>query len=300
MPIDPDIFVEAMKRVDDKGFAARVAHSSSLHMFRSALSSPGSAGSKVLKIGMSFGKASLKLIPIPILGDLTAAAVAKAEGWARGAHHKNRLNQATTKVDRVKFELKELSVENLDRYRWKVSEAVTEANAKVTAFNSGYCTCEEIFELVKTVAQAERRIRILKKEMGDILAVCSVTLDWLAECEAGALATASTLNAATHTPSIQPASGVIHLKNEIRTMLSDRKNRWDQLTPQAQAQALEGHKEACKNWCQFQDPNSVSGVNTNLAAARQWIATGTRVLTSPYTYESFVTVKGGDFEKEKN
>lgn len=168
-----------MKRVDDKGFAARVAHSGTLHMFRSAFSSPGSAGSKVLKIGMTFGKASLKLIPIPILGDLTAAAVAKAEAWARGAHHKNRLHQATSNVDRVKFELKELSVENLDRYRWKVNEAineaVTEANAKVAAFNNGPCTCEEIFELVKTVAQAERRIRILKKEMGDILAVCSVT-----------------------------------------------------------------------------------------------------------------------------
>ena len=168
-------FLEAMKRVDDKGFAARVAHSGTLHMFRSAFSSPGSAGSKVLKIVMTFGKASLKLIPIPILGDLTAAAVAKAEAWARGAHHKNRLHQATSNVDRVKFELKELSVENLDRYRWKVNEVVTEANAKVAAFNNGPCTCEEIFELVKTVAQAERRIRILKKEMGDILAVCSVT-----------------------------------------------------------------------------------------------------------------------------
>ena len=296
MAIDPDIFIEARKRVDNKGVAARVGHSSAFHMFRSAAASRGSAGSKALKVGTSLGASALKLIPVPIVGDLAGAAVRRLEGWARSKHHKKRLSGATSETDVVKFQLKEVSVENLDRYRWKVSESLKAANDAVAAFPTGPCTCHDLFNVAQTVAQAERRIDKLKSEMLKILGVCSITLDWLAVCEAGQQNANSTPTTHAGHGSNIPTEGLIHLKNQINTLVSQRQQRWSALPQADKDQSLVAHKANCTDWCQFQDPNEVSGMNADLARARNWAAAVAQTVTSPYTYESFITVKGSDYE----
>ena len=60
--------------------------------------------------------------------DLLGAAEKAVEGKIRGYHRSKQLGQATTPEEKVKFALKDLSIENLDRYRLKINEATTELN----------------------------------------------------------------------------------------------------------------------------------------------------------------------------
>ena len=55
-----DIFKQASDEVNDKGIGSRIWHSGSLHSFRSATSSKGSAASKGLSVLKSVGSSCFK------------------------------------------------------------------------------------------------------------------------------------------------------------------------------------------------------------------------------------------------
>jgi len=67
-----DIFKQGSDEVNDKGIGSRIWHSGSLHSFRSATSSKGSAASKGLSVLKSVGQADLSLAPAPHVGNLAS------------------------------------------------------------------------------------------------------------------------------------------------------------------------------------------------------------------------------------
>lgn len=186
-----DIFVFARQRVDNKGVVARIKHSAKFHSLRSAMSGKGSFASKGLSVLGIAARASFKLIPVPIVGDLLGAAHKAVEEKVRGWHHSKRRGQAEhghNAEDLVKFELKELSVENLDRYRWKLKDAIVDLNRKAQSFDAlleekgaNSKPCHAYLEMAEAVAQAERRFDRLTKLCNNMIEVLKRCVDWCNE-----------------------------------------------------------------------------------------------------------------------
>lgn len=289
MTADANIFREAAKRVSNKGVLARVGHSAALHMFRSAVSSKGSAASKGSKVALAVGRAALQLIPIPVVANLASAVEQKLEGFVRGKLHQHRLETATSTEDRAKFSIKEMSIEDLDRYRWKVHTAMQEVNEKVPKIKAtDKQTCNECFEVAMAIAQAERRIDRLKEAIKGLQDAIDITNQWIKECETG---TNTAINGSV------PVGGLIGLKNDMLKVIADRAGRFNALPEEEKEARIALHKADCSDWCQI---TQVGGMNETAATARQWAANVARVTTSPFTYENFLTVKKDDYEVAKD
>jgi hypothetical protein len=87
---------------------------------------------------------------------------------------------------------KDLSVENLDRYRWKVNEAMQDLNKSLANHSQNIvksmdrgCECNPYLELAIAAEQASRRINKLRDACWAITDVMTQTLDWLDDCEEG-------------------------------------------------------------------------------------------------------------------
>lgn len=184
-----DIWVFSKAKVANKGVMARIGHSARFHSVRSAVNSKGSAGSKILKGLGALGRASFALIPIPVIGTLLASVESAVEGkireWSHSRHNATfaRTN-AVADVD-VKFALKEMSVENLDRYRFKVEHAVAEMTSAGNAFDAEQTKagqankpCDPQLALALKVAQAERRLEIFEKEITGLLIILDASQQW--------------------------------------------------------------------------------------------------------------------------
>lgn len=176
----------ARKCVGNKTVAQRIGHSAKLHMFRSAISSKGSAGSKALKLAGVGVRAALGKIPLPAVGSIATIIQVTAENKTREWHHKRRLKNAGNVQDEVKFELKELSVEHLDRFRWKVTEALESLNKAADAFPSEFAkkrkegaTCDAFLNYAMAYAQAERRVQRLEAQCDMLEAVTAKIRLWL-------------------------------------------------------------------------------------------------------------------------
>ncbi|HMQ02921.1 MAG TPA: hypothetical protein PKD26_03320 [Pyrinomonadaceae bacterium] len=176
----------AAQRVANKSVAARIKHSPKLHALRSALSTKGSAMSKGAAVGTMLLRLGISAIPIPsIATSLINVAQQAVEKKIRSHLHQRSLGKATTDEEKVKFTLKELSVEDLDRYRWKLKEAIDQLNQKVTAIDGLYATkqkeskpCDAWLDLAEALAQAERRFNILSQSAGGLKAAMDEALRW--------------------------------------------------------------------------------------------------------------------------
>ncbi len=176
----------AVQRVNNKSVAMRIKHSPKLHALRSALSSKGSAASKGAAVGTMLLRLGISAIPIPsIATSLINVAQQAIEKKVRSHLHQKRLGGATTDEEKVKFSLKTLSVEDLDRYRWKLKEAFEQLNNKVNGIDGVYAAkqkegkpCEAWLDLAEALAQAERRYDILMLSAGGLRDAMVEALKW--------------------------------------------------------------------------------------------------------------------------
>jgi hypothetical protein len=194
MPYDNgDILGYARERVKNKSVFTRIAHSGKLHAARSAVSSPGSMASKGAALATVVARSAMKLIPVPVVGDLLGLAQTAVEGHIRKKLHKRSAAKvlASDEHGKVKFTLKELSIEDLDRYRWKLHDAMTQLEAAKTKYNTALSRstsaeaghiCDTLLELATTYAQAERRHDILKNHCVALVASLNAALAWCNTC----------------------------------------------------------------------------------------------------------------------
>lgn len=180
------IFEAARKSVDNKSRFQRLRHSRKFHSVRSALSGKGSAGAKTAKL-LGMGAAyALKEIPVPVLGSILKKAEEHIEKKARRHFHKRHVKEGAPIETVVKFELKELSVEKLDAFRWKLRDAMLQVNRLVASFPAKAVEaeraekiCDPWFEVAKAVAQAERRRDRLTENLDAIKGVIAHTEAWI-------------------------------------------------------------------------------------------------------------------------
>lgn len=175
--------------VDNKSIFSRVVNSSTFHSARSASKSEGSFASKGSALGLAVAKKAMQLIPIPVLGDLAAEVTGIVERKIRKKLHDRHLDKSTTSEETVKFKLKDLSVEEFDRYRWKLQDAVKELQKAQIKFKSSpdnyKDVCNPHLELALAVAQASRRHARLTKLCETMLATMLEAIDWSNEVNEG-------------------------------------------------------------------------------------------------------------------
>ncbi|NND60923.1 MAG: hypothetical protein HKN49_11720 [Gammaproteobacteria bacterium] len=284
-----DIFKYAESRVANKGVLARIGHSPKLHAARSALTSKGSAASKALSLVGVGARASLNAIPIPALGGILGKLEQAVESKIRSWHH-NRRGQATNTADQVKFQLKELSVDGLDRYRKKVEMAVKDLNKTSAAFDRSvtkqqgrHATCDAYLELAKASEQATRRLKKLRMTVMAIQESLNLTLDWANEVEHG------------RTPGTVPTPNSVNgVKNAARKMILEQMKIEMDLAEKADTTMQAGMKDAfileyhgkCEQWCCFR----ASGKSDDWATFKDYSAQVTRFLIEPFSVGDIIGV----------
>jgi hypothetical protein len=281
-----DLFVYAARRVANKPLLTRVGHSAKFHSLRSAISSPGSGLSKSVGLATATGRAALGLITpvVPGLTSFVSLIAQCTEKWARKKLHATRLDNAMKEgnlEETVKFTLKDLSVEELDRYRWKVKEAcdaLSKCTKTLVSEREAGSECNYYLELAIKAEQATRRINKLRERCDHIYAVLVVTYDWLNKCQYGD----SSSGAAT--------GGVDGFKNQILARLQ---SQFDEAqAPQNQneeyKQILNSDHYACKEWCwvknvEKDDSKLVMDIRNHLAETGKWVS-------SPFTVQDTISI----------
>jgi hypothetical protein len=288
-----DIFVYAAKCVDNKGVLARIGHSAKLHSLRSAAASKGSAASKAGALVGAGIRATVNAMPIPVIGGLIGALEQKVEKAIKSKMHGRSLQKATSVTEKVKFTLKELSVEELDRYRWKVSEAITEFNklngqkdVNLKKQQEAHATCETFLQLAMAAEQVNRRLLKLKTACLGIFAAIKITGEWIEDCQNGAGATPLTMEGGTRTAAAN--GGVSKTIAELKTWIAAAVQAELDLHTRAGTDAI---KEAfiteyhgkCEKWCCFR----AAGKPDNWANCKDNAAFVLRNLADPFVPDSF-------------
>lgn len=291
-----NIFDYAARCVNNKGVLARIGHSAKLHSVRSAASSKGSAASKFGALVGAGLRATVNCMPIPVVGGIIAAVEQKVERVIKGQLHKrNHGKAAAGSADDVKFTLKDLSVEELDRYRWKVSDSILEFNKLASAYQdnkekkkAAQAQCEAYLDLALAAEQVNRRIKVLRKACLGICAAMKLTVDWIGECENGPSADRLNITggaAATGTP----AGGVYKTIADLKVSLAaDIKAEMDHVEKNLATQELKDEYIAkyhgkCDKWCCFRS----AGKPDNWINCKDKAAFVLRHLADPFVPDSF-------------
>jgi hypothetical protein len=310
-----DLFGYADNCVNNKGVLARIGHSAKLHALRSAISSKGSAASKAGALVGVAVRSALSYVPVPVVNNLLVAAEKAVEAKVRKSQHKKNLGAAGNLEQQVKFQLKELKVEDLDRYRWKVSEAIESLNKLMTNFGQDVrakqaegATCDAYLELAMAAQQVRRRLLILKKAVLSLKTAAEMTEDWIVECEAGVRADASTKPASGGRKAAAPASVIAqfdkirdaiagHINDQIRAAEDYVRVQPGSRTPQQQDEAKQTYlltfHGKCDRWCSMR----AAGKPDDWATFRTQAAAVVRTLASPMAWEDFTTGLDGDDKK---
>jgi hypothetical protein len=183
MAFNPNPFAQARDEVANKSMGEQIAHSGIFHSIRSAFSSGGSAASKSAGLALGVGKLFLALIPVPIVGAIVGAAADAINGRVRSGLHGNHLEQGASNADIAKFGIKELTVENLDRYRWKVAHSFEELNKGIAIYNNSEQNCDDMYNFALLYEQVQRRKQRLTSELQKFTDVINAVNKWIAELE---------------------------------------------------------------------------------------------------------------------
>jgi hypothetical protein len=264
--VNYNLFEYARKAVDNKTVMQRIAHSPALHSARSAISSTGSLGSKAVSLLGGGARVAMSLIPVPAIPALSAAIEKHFEAWRREKRYHAQAEKATTSQDKVKFELKELSLEEMDRYRWKVNQAMTDLNtainnrqAKFMEADNASARCTEYVELATAAAQAERRIDKLYEKCKVVKGVMEETMEWLGQLAVGA----------------NQSEGVNGAKDKIRARLKAEIEGYNSLPPGSQRDHIQDLHAHCTGWCWAKNVNEPRGATPKLdycANVLKWLA----------------------------
>jgi hypothetical protein len=121
---------------------------------------------------------------VPIVGPIVGAAVDAINSKIRSAKHNANVDPAASAEINAKFGIKELTVENLDRYRWKINHAYEEMNRGITAYNNSEVQgCDEFYQIALLYQQVQRRNGKLIDEMEKFKAVFRHVESWMKELE---------------------------------------------------------------------------------------------------------------------
>lgn len=230
-------FDQATDEVKNKSWTDQVSHSKVFHSYRSAFSSKGSLFSKGSSAVVTTGKLFLALIPVPVVGAVVGAVVDKISDVARGEALSRNKAAATTNADKVKFEIKDLTVENLDRYRWKLAHAYEELNAGIRAYNASTTqSCDDLYTIALLIAQVERRKEKLTKELQKFAKVINLVNDWIGEVD------------------VNQGQRVSEIKTELANKPAETANEFKALVNTIPAQAakmqtIQAAHANCQNWC---------------------------------------------------
>jgi hypothetical protein len=183
MPFDKDPFKQAAAEVVNKSMGDQIANSGVFHSMRSAFNSPGSAASKGAGAALAVGKLFLALIPVPIVGAIVGAVADAVNSKVRGAAHNSHTGAGKSNAENAKFLIKELTVENLDRYRWKVAHAYEELNKGIDDYNKGPQFCDDMYKMALLYQQVQRRNERMLSELKKFEDVTNYVKAWMAELE---------------------------------------------------------------------------------------------------------------------
>lgn len=176
-------------------FWARMKHSGKGTSFRRAFkgSQHGVKGGKIVKaVGSGFTYA-LKQVPLPVVKDLLGAVNDALFKKGRSARVKHRIDKAKASGDvakQVKFGWKDLDVQNFDRYRWKVRDAMRDLQKETKAFNDNLAKhaeagnlCDEFVKVTAEFAYAKKRVDKLQEAVKAVGTLCVLTTNWLNDVE---------------------------------------------------------------------------------------------------------------------
>ena len=278
----------ARYKVANKGFLDRVWHSQKLHSVRSATHSQGSAASKGIGMFTAVARASLALIPIPAIGSLIAIAQSTVEGKIRAYCHKKHISgNPSADPDYVKFALKEASVEDLDRYRKKVEDAVGACNKALQQWEEiqktpglGNGVCNPKLNLAMALAQAERRMFIFETAVLQLKTLMDVSAQWSQTLCKGLK------------QSIKDAEDNFKTHHEV-----ENKYILTAVTPEDKirvtAEIMQRHAK-CDDFCVFKGKS----INTTWDSIRMTLADITREVTSPIDADTLLSFNKSSFESD--
>ena len=281
----------AAQRVSNKGVGTRIKHSPKLHAFRSALSSKGSAASKGIAVGTMLLRVGISAIPIPsIATSLINVAQQAVEAKVRSHLHRKKLvGGPITQEETVKFELKELWVAGLDRYRWTLNAAIEQLNMNATGFNGTYTTkqkdsrpCDAWLELAEALAQAERRYTKLRNTAEGLRVSMVNCIDW-AEIQRKEINKFKTSLGGEFQKLIEAETAEAEKLEKVKKGDGDR--------------ILGARHVNCENYC-FWSEVAVTE-NEQWTSVKTKLATAAKIVSDPLTLETFATTSGDEYKMPK-
>lgn len=184
-----DLLAQAKSKAEDPGLWKRVKHSKHFDKYRrtAAVAYQGdykAAAKKVARMGGEIGAGmAIKLIPIPYLADLVTTITNKTSGAIRSKINQGKADLAVTHREKAKFLLKELSAENLDRFRWKIADA-EKTFQKLWAFalssrHNTHSICNDYGKAMAKHYYLLNRIDKMESDLSDMKTAIKVTEDWI-------------------------------------------------------------------------------------------------------------------------
>ncbi|WP_229013434.1 hypothetical protein [Paraburkholderia gardini] len=122
------------------------------------------------------------------MSTIVSGVEAKTRTWLHERHLKCDPNGVPKNPEYVKFALKEVSVADMDRYRFKVEHAISELNAALSSWPSmqdkaeklgGRCTAK--VDVALKIAQAERRLDIFDGKVLELQCLMKACTKWSEE-----------------------------------------------------------------------------------------------------------------------
>ncbi|MES2183980.1 MAG: hypothetical protein V4505_05485 [Pseudomonadota bacterium] len=288
-------------KVENKGVLSRIGHSSRLHGLRSAFNSPGSFASKALSGLGAVARASLSLVPIPVIGSLAAQAEQALESKFRSWRHdvKAKRGKASSSVEKeIKFALKEASLADMDRYRFKVTQSHDDLKKAMDTWNntghaaaqngSGGNKCAHQAALAYAVAQAERRLDIFDAKVAEIKALLVACEQWTGVVRASVVGLKN--GASTQFAAIAQAE-----QNLLPRLVAGQPPQVPAMTQAAATELMMSTHADCGEFCIHSD----NKVNTSWDKFRSGGATVVRELQAPFSAESFLSLNRASFEGAK-
>ncbi|WP_233272902.1 hypothetical protein [Paraburkholderia acidisoli] len=293
MPFKADPFAQAAEHVANKSWTDQIGHSSLFHSVRSAFSSQGSFVSKAASAALGTGKLFLALIPVPVVGSVVGAVVDQIDGALRGAKRTAMLDEhASTKpgtkklskADLAKFQIKDLTVENLDRYRWKLAHAFEELNTGMQAYNNSGQNCDDLYAFALLVEQVERRKSLLLEELGKFTAALKSVNEWVEDLEK------------VQFPQLHTEKESIKSYTRVQADFAVKLNKTVPAHATLINQMMAEHTN-CKNWCCFK-LEAKYDANTNWETVKRRAGDVSRFL-APVAQAS-IAVRGQDYSSDSN
>jgi len=174
---------------DNPSLKTRISHSSKGTAFRRAFTSKGAFVSKLTGAGINVGSFVVKLLPIPIVAELSSSAIPKLYKFGKKKMNRRSKNHVASKWEapsietNVKFGWKSMSVADMDKNRWKIYHAVEDLNKTISKyqgrwFDSG-SLCSPLVDVATHHAYVLKRTGKMKEDLVKLIDLSLQTNDWL-------------------------------------------------------------------------------------------------------------------------